>query len=95
MQFLQPRPELRFESAVLQGDAGGCADRLDQLGLLAQRGVVHQCGDLLAVLFNDGNPASAVRLGKRRRIAVLIGPAPVLGQPVDQGQGRVAQRLGQ
>ena len=95
VQFLQPSPELCFEPAIFQGDGGGCADRLDQLRLLAQRGVVHQCRNLLAVLFDEGDPASAVRLGKRRRIAVLIGPAAVLGQPVDQGQGRVAQRLGQ
>ena len=74
---------------------GRCADRLDQLRLLAERGVVHQCGDLLAVLLDERDAAAATRLGQCRRIAVLIGPAAVLRQPVDQGQGGIAQRLRQ
>ena len=86
VHFLQPRAQLGFQPAVLQRNSGCRADRLDQLGLVAQRWVVHQRGKLFPVLPDDGDAAITVGLRERRRIAVRIRPAAVLRQPVDQAR---------
>jgi hypothetical protein len=54
-------PKFGFQPAVFQRDAGRGTDCFDQLGLLAEPGVVDQRGDLLSVLLDERGPADVVR----------------------------------
>src|SRR6187401_2044258 len=78
LKLLQTSPKFGFQPAVFQRDAGRGTDRFDQLGLLAECGVVDQCSDLLAVLLDEGDSTTAVMFRQHCRIAVLISPASVL-----------------
>ena len=89
-----PGPQLGVQLAVLERHPGRRADRREQLGLVVERRVVQQRGDRLPVPLDHGGPPPAV-LRQGHPLAVEVGPAVELRQPVDEGQRRVAQRLGQ
>jgi hypothetical protein len=61
--LLELGPDLRLEALVLDRQAGGGGDRLDQLGLVVEGGVVDQGGDGVAVVAQDGDAAAAGRRG--------------------------------
>ena len=75
--------------------AGGGADRLDELGIVVERGVVDECGELGAVALDGrGRP-----IGRDRRYQhgppVGVGIAERLGQSVGDHEARIAECLGQ
>ena len=61
--LLELGPDLGLEALVLDRQAGGGGDRLDQLGLVVQGGVVDQGGDGVAVVAQDGDAAAAAAGG--------------------------------
>ena len=62
--LLELGPDLGLEALVLDRQAGGGRDRLDQLGLVVQGGVVDQGGDGVAVVAQDGDAAPAAGRGQ-------------------------------
>src|SRR3954465_12899432 len=55
-QLLEARPQLDVKPPVLESDRGRGADRLEQLRLVGERGVVEQRGDGRSVLVGPRGP---------------------------------------
>ena len=94
LQLLQVRLQLGVQLAVLQCDAGRCADRRQQVRLVVQRGVVQQGRDMPAVPVDRRRGASA-RRRQSHQPALHVRPAVELGQPVDELERGIAQDPGQ
>ena len=93
-QLVDAGQQLGLEPRVLDGDRGRRADGVQQLGLLAQRRVVHERGHGRAVAIDERRDAA--RVGRQlHRLAVEVGVGLVLGQPGREDERRVAQRAGQ
>ena len=92
-QLLEPRPQLHVQARVLERDAGRGAHGAEELGLVVERRVVQQDRDLRPVVALDRRDrAAVVRAGERDRMALGVGVAAVLGQPVGERERRIAQR---
>jgi hypothetical protein len=90
------RPQFGLQPPVLQRDRSTRGHHVEQGRLLAQRRVVDQGRQWGAVVPDDGGGPFAVAVSRHLGgLAVLVGPGGVLRQPVQQGQRRVAQRLGE
>ena len=85
--------ELRVQASVLDRDAGGCGDAVDELSGFVERRIVHDCRHGQPCPLDVGHRA----LGRRRRLADVV-PLRVypLGRsraPVDDVHGRVAEDI--
>ena len=89
----QPGAQLGLESLVLERQPGRRADRLHQLGVVLERGIVDQRRDRLAVALDRGRRPARVRLrgarpdGRRRRRS----GAPPGSQKASCSEGRRAR----
>ena len=61
-QLLQPGAQLHLQARVLERDAGGGRDAVEQLGLVEQRRVVHERGHGLAVALDHRHARRGARL---------------------------------
>ena len=90
-QLDQARAQLGIEALVLQRQGGGRAGGPNRLGVL--RAVVHDGGDMLAVVVDLGHGAAdVVRAGQLGRRSCRVDVAVQLGHPERQLQRRVAER---
>ena len=94
-QLLEPRLQLGLQARVLERDRGGRADRIEQLRLVVQRRVVDQRRHGAPSRSISVTRSAGLGLGQLHRVAVEIGPALELRQPVGERQRRVAQRSGE
>jgi hypothetical protein len=94
LQLLEASPELRVQAPVLERDAGGRADSIEQLVLVVERAVVDQGGDTNAVSV-DRRRCALVVVGQLDRTAVQIDVGAKVGQPVRERQRGIPQRLRQ
>jgi hypothetical protein len=93
--LLELGPDLGLEALVLDREAGGGGDRLDQLGLVVEGGVVDQGGDGVAVVAQDRDAAAAARRGQLDRPGRLVHVGLLAGQPVGELDRRVVEGAGQ
>ena len=96
-QLLDARAQLRLQALVLDREAGRGGDGAHELGVVAQRAVVHDRAHERA---RRARPASrraagSSSLGQRDRVAAGVDPALLVLEPVDDLQRAVAQRVGQ
>ena len=85
--------ELRLQARVLEREARGGADRLEELGLVQERRVVDERGDASAVMLEHGDRTSFAR-GHVERAPARIDVALVRGQPESELERRIAERAG-
>ena len=94
-ELLEPRSKLDVELGVLQREAERGGDGVQELGLLLERRIVKKRGNSLAVALDVRGGPGLTRLGQGDCLAVGIRVGPELRQPVDKGDGRVAQSAGE
>ena len=87
------RPHLGLQPFVLEPERRRRRDRVDELGLVRERGVVDERADELAVPPHVVPQADAVVAGERG--AVGQDELLALGQPVDEVERRVAEGVGE
>ena len=75
LQLGEPRLGLRVQALVLERDRRRGADRLDQLGVVVERGVVDERGDLAAVALDRRAGAVGGDRRHQHRAAVRVGVA--------------------
>ena len=95
LQLVQPGEQLRLEPVALDADPQRPDDEVDELGLLSQHGVVDERADRPVVV---GDRRHHARRGVLRQLRCLPGDVDVvlaIGEPVDELEGRVAERLPQ
>ena len=85
--------ELRLQARVLEREARGGGDGLEEFGLVQERRVVDEGGDTSAVVLEDGDGASFAR-GHVERAPAGIDVALVRGQPESELERRIAERTG-
>ena len=78
LELLQLRLELDLQAPVLERDPRRRADRLQQLRLLVERGVVDEGRQMSAVAVDQGDGARVAGAGQADRSPVLVGPRVVL-----------------
>jgi hypothetical protein len=93
--LLDPRAQLRLQPLVLEAEGGGGGRAADELGLRAQRVVVDEGGHPVPVEVDLRERPPGPGLREPHRPAVAVDPEAVLGQPVGDRQGVVAQVVGQ
>ena len=81
LQLDQPGAELGLEALVLERKAGRRADRVDELGVVLEHGIVQQHGDRLPVALHERRAAGAAGLGKLDRPAVAVDVALLGREP--------------
>ena len=84
--------DLGVQVLVLQRDGGGGADGLDELGILVERRVVDERGDLAAVALDGGDRAVAAVGRQDDRVAVAVDVRVPLREPVGHHERRIAER---
>src|SRR5262249_44601202 len=89
-QLLQLRSKLRLQTFVLEGEACCRRDGIEQLLLIAKRGIVYERGHASAVALEDGDRPAVGRLD-RCRAAVDPNVALRLGDPARELERRVAK----
>jgi hypothetical protein len=92
--LLELGPDLGLKALVLDRQAGGGGDRLDQLGLVVKGGVVDQSGDGVAVVAQDGDAAAAIRRGQLDRPGRPVDERLLVGQPVGELDRGVVEGAG-
>ncbi len=91
-ELLDPRAEVGLEACVLERDACGCGDRVEQLGLVSERRVVDESRDRGSLPFDERDRTHPVVWWERHRLAVEVGVAVEVGQPVREGERRIPER---
>jgi hypothetical protein len=69
LEIGQPGQQLGPQPLVLERERGGGADRVHQLGVVAQRRVVHERGDRLALALEERRHPGLPRAGQAHRRA--------------------------
>ncbi len=91
-QLFEARLELGVQLPVLERQPRRSADGLEQLRLVAERPVVHQGRDRLALALDQRRRPLVVGPGQPHRPALGIRPDRILGEPVREAQRRIVQR---
>ena len=97
VEELDLRAQLDLEPVASQRQSRRGGDRVEQLGLVVERGVVADRGDPAAVLLDDLHRTTRARLRLRCGVTLRVDPAATrrsltLIEPVEDGQLVVAQR---
>ena len=90
-ELVDPRAEVGLEACVLERDACGRSDRVEQLRLVSQRRVVDQSRDRCSLPFDERDRPHPVVWWERHRPAVEVGIAVEVGQPVGEGERRIPE----
>ena len=88
LQLGEPRAQLRLQARVLERQRGRGADRLHELLVLAQRGIMDQRRDRLALALDDGRCPLAARLRQLDRRAVRVDIAGRAPEPSTRARAR-------
>ena len=92
LQLDQPRLRLGVQVLVLERDRGRRGDRLDELRVVVERGVVDQRRDALAVALDGRDRPVAAGGGQRDCCSGGVGVGLVLRQPVRDDEPGIAER---
>jgi hypothetical protein len=95
LQLLEPCSQVDVKPAVLERDSGRGADGVEALGLVVERGVVHQRREMYSVAVDQRGAPPVVVCGKFHRATFLIRPALELRQPIGERQGRITEGSGE
>ena len=93
VEVLVLRAQLGLEPLVVEGERDRGGDALDQLGLVAERLVVHERADRPAVALHDRGDAAGARLGQLEGAAVAVDEALLLVEPEGELERGIAERL--
>ena len=93
-QLLEAGAQLGLQALVLEREAGGGDHRVDELGMVAERGVVHDRGDRPAGPLDGGGDAGGAVGGQGDRVPVGIHVRAV-PHPVRELERGVAEGAGE
>ena len=95
LELVEAREQLGLEAIALDRQARGGDERLDELRLLEQGRVVHECADRAVAVVDRRHGPGRIVVRQVVRSAVDVDVAAALGEPEHQLERRIAERAAQ